>query len=503
MIHLTSSYRQDSLELPAIGAHPFSVASSDKENFDPSMGRALREVSHMREELLEHEAIKKSVVKALGSKVASVGASVSRLGPFASAELRENLRSFHQLLFTASRLGQDGSPVDEALSHVREQSERLVRVIDRDIQDCVRAVVASINLDSSTIRKAFLESTGSVEAFLWENLPTLLSDLVTTGKSQKEPLFYRKQRLCKIKVRLCQGEVQVLARKRIGGGAHKKVYKVAVLAGPGIVDRFGAIFAYAKPAKGNGVDDKERHRDLLQHEFLLSRGLQLQGARQVVPMFPLYHKRGDEPVLKGAAMPLYVCGDLRGVFNKSHDLPQSPEQRKQLLCLAKDVAIGLYYLHLNKVVHGDVKPENILIAKDDRAAYRAFLGDFGLHFQTKEGQMRARGTPPYIAPEMFRMDGADWTPTTAIDMWAFAFILAEISFGPAPSYVRKECCEKFFSLAPAEQMRRSLGVRDWILARVNRRDPLQSLIAKLLEIDPNARPDVLETVRQIDAMVAT
>lgn len=502
MNHLTTSYAPGSLHLPGIGPYPFSVAASDKENLDPAMSRAFREVRHMREELLEHDAIKKSVVTALGSKVASVSTVVSRLGPFASQELRENLRSLHQLLFAASKLGQGGTPVEEPLSQIRFHSERLAQVIDRAIQDCVRALADSIDLDAPTIRKTFPDSAGSIETFIRCNLPTLLSDLIATGKSQKEPLHLRSRCLCKIKVRICQGEVQVFARKRIGGGSHKKVYKVAVLAGPRIVDRFGAVFAYAKPAKGSSVDDKEHHRDLLKHEFLLSRGLQLQGARQVVPMFPLYHERGGEMVMKGAAMPLYEGGDLRGVFDKSHMLPQSPEQRKQLLRLARDVAIGLYYLHLNKIIHGDVKPENVLVAKAGKESYTAFLADFGLHFQTKERQMGAQGTPPYIAPEMFRLDDADWTPTTAIDMWALALVLAEIAFGPAPTSVREQCRKDFFSLAPAEQKGLSLGVRDWILARVNRQDPLQRLIADLLEIDPNARPDALESVRQIEAMLA-
>ncbi|GJN00966.1 hypothetical protein PR202_ga18193 [Eleusine coracana subsp. coracana] len=102
-------------------------------------------------------------------------------------------------------------------------------------------------------------------------------------------------------------------------------------------------------------------------------------------------------------------------------------QRRQV---AVDVARALAYLHGdlrggNKVVHLDVKPENILL--DD--AFRGVLSDFGLSTLMGKDQSRVvttvRGTTGYLAPEWLLGVGV----TDKSDVYSFGMVLLEMLGG--------------------------------------------------------------------------
>ena len=62
---------------------------------------------------------------------------------------------------------------------------------------------------------------------------------------------------------------------------------------------------------------------------------------------------------------------------------------------------ALDYLHYNKVVHGDLKPENVLMS----ARGSVTLSDFGCSkviISGNEYLERCNGTPAFLAPEMMR-----------------------------------------------------------------------------------------------------
>jgi len=92
------------------------------------------------------------------------------------------------------------------------------------------------------------------------------------------------------------------------------------------------------------------------------------------------------------------------------------------LRVIRDVAAGLAHAHAQGIVHRDVKPENILIFRDRRAA----LADFGVS-RLAQGASRAfteAGTLGYMAPEQ-----AYGHPRPASDVFSLGLIAYELLTG--------------------------------------------------------------------------
>ncbi|KAG6605544.1 Serine/threonine-protein kinase GRIK2, partial [Cucurbita argyrosperma subsp. sororia] len=64
----------------------------------------------------------------------------------------------------------------------------------------------------------------------------------------------------------------------------------------------------------------------------------------------------------------------------------------------RDIVSGLMYLHAHNIVHGDIKPDNLLITRDGTVK----IGDFSVSqvFEDKNDELRrSPGTPVFTAPE--------------------------------------------------------------------------------------------------------
>lgn len=110
---------------------------------------------------------------------------------------------------------------------------------------------------------------------------------------------------------------------------------------------------------------------------------------------------------------------------------RGPLDARDLFELADQLADALEAVHGTGVVHRDLTPSNVLIARTGPV-----LIDFGL--AQGPGDARATrtgfvmGTPGYLAPEL--LDGAEPGPDT--DWWSWAAVLAFSGTGRAPFGVR-------------------------------------------------------------------
>ena len=107
---------------------------------------------------------------------------------------------------------------------------------------------------------------------------------------------------------------------------------------------------------------------------------------------------------------------------------QARPKFRQAAGLVADVAAALDYAHSQGIVHGDVKPGNILLAEDGSAR----LADFGVLRAVENSSVTSaemtRGTPYYISPE--QAEGGRATPLS--DQYALGVVAYELLTGRLP-----------------------------------------------------------------------
>ncbi|MFM9613355.1 hypothetical protein DF268_19450 [Streptomyces sp. V2] len=107
----------------------------------------------------------------------------------------------------------------------------------------------------------------------------------------------------------------------------------------------------------------------------------------------------------------YICTALAELSLRDA-ISEQPLWGSDLLEMLRDVAAGLCHLHTLRLVHGDVKPANIL-----KLGSRWVIGDFGLTQRT--GASEPEGTVGYMAPERF-----NGQVRTKNDVYSFAVTAA-------------------------------------------------------------------------------
>ncbi|EFJ37043.1 hypothetical protein SELMODRAFT_449688, partial [Selaginella moellendorffii] len=119
----------------------------------------------------------------------------------------------------------------------------------------------------------------------------------------------------------------------------------------------------------------------------------------------------------------FAQGELFEILEDDKCLPEAQVQAiaKQLVCMLSHLVRALHYLHSHRIIHRDMKPQNILIGAG--GIVKVQLCDFGFARAMSCNTMVLRsikgtGTPLYMAPELVREQPYNHTA----DLWSLGVI---------------------------------------------------------------------------------
>ncbi|KAJ7388729.1 Serine/threonine-protein kinase 36 [Desmophyllum pertusum] len=233
----------------------------------------------------------------------------------------------------------------------------------------------------------------------------------------------------------------------IGEGSFGKVYK-------GRKKFSGQVVALKFIPK---VGRSEKELKNLQREIDIMRNLEHENIIKLLDSF--------ETPKEVCVVTEYAEGELFQILEDDGSLPE-----QQVRMIACQLVKALYYLHSHRILHRDMKPQNILLGKGGVVK----LCDFGFARAMSINTLvltSIKGTPLYMSPELVQEKPYDHNS----DLWSVGCILYELYVGTPPFYTNS-----IFQLV-------NLICRDTVKWPENMSPDFQSFLQGLLTKDPNKR----------------
>jgi serine/threonine kinase 32 len=118
---------------------------------------------------------------------------------------------------------------------------------------------------------------------------------------------------------------------------------------------------------------------------------------------------------------LMLGGDLRFHLKK-----QGPFSEQTVQFWTAELACAVQYLHEQRIVHRDIKPDNILLDSNGHAHITDF--NVAIHFSERRLHTSVAGSMAYMAPQVVGRQGYSWQ----IDWWSLGITAYELLFNKRP-----------------------------------------------------------------------
>lgn len=150
---------------------------------------------------------------------------------------------------------------------------------------------------------------------------------------------------------------------------------------------------------------------------------------------------------------------------------------KRLKEIVKEVVNALEFCHSKRIIHRDIKPQNIFFSKPNGTDLK--IGDFGISSVLDEGLSKRltsrERTEIYAAPELYQGTGEKTILSKEVDYYALGITLIHIFSGEEP----------FNGLSPFEIM--NIKCDGKVDIPDDAPDELKTLIKGLITVDPKKR----------------
>ncbi|XP_058797881.1 serine/threonine-protein kinase 32A [Phymastichus coffea] len=183
---------------------------------------------------------------------------------------------------------------------------------------------------------------------------------------------------------------------------------------------------------------------------------------------------------------LLLGGDLR--YHLQQDVQFSEES---VILFIAEIALALDYLQKNRIVHRDIKPDNILLDEEGHA----HVTDFNIAATLKNDQLATSmsGTKPYMAPEIYKCACEEYGVLGygfAVDWWSLGVLAWETLAGCRPFAIHASTTHRealaLLTERPEAPNRWSRGTRE--------------VIQHLLAVEPLERCTTLKELKQLGLM---
>ena len=169
-------------------------------------------------------------------------------------------------------------------------------------------------------------------------------------------------------------------------------------------------------------------------------------------------------------------GDLFELIHKRSKLVQ--DMSLVIPKVIKPLFSAVHYLHINDIVHMDIKPENVLFGQ----GYHLYLADFGLSIPLndliEQRQSTLIGTKAYISPEQILEHVFDYKK---VDIWCLGVLLYELFHRTVP-----------YKLQTCKTKQELLVSFNAVSLKSTHNKNIDFLIYRMLQFDPMDRIDIQE-----------
>lgn len=153
-------------------------------------------------------------------------------------------------------------------------------------------------------------------------------------------------------------------------------------------------------------------------------------------------------------------------------------KRNQTQFYSASLMLAVSYLHQNRYMYRDIKPENVIVMENGYIK----LIDFGTAKEVMDRTNTVIGTPHYMAPEIIKGEGYSFI----IDFWSIGICMYEFMFGTVPFGDNEEDPMEVYILVSNEDLKIPKDCKD---------KDFRDIITKLLAKIPSKRLCSLEKIK--------